>query len=151
MKQSRLIWIITYSITTIIFGWAVFTWIGAVNYDPVTPERAPLNKFDFQVKATGSQLSRYQGLVEGGLFFEKPLAAPMAQILRSEFQSRLVVYGLVKGKDSRAIVGLEGDPNQETWIVRPSSKVEEETIVGIGEDFIEVRNGSGVGKVFFKK
>jgi hypothetical protein len=89
-------------------------------------------------------------LLEGGLFFEKP-PVESVPVIKSEFRSRLVVIGLVKGKGGRAIVGLEGDPGQETWIVRPGSKVEDETIVGIGENYIEASNESGTGKVFLRK
>lgn len=148
MKRTKLIWLLVYSISIIVFGWSVCVWLNTVYYHPATPEQASLNKFDFRIKATGYPLSRYQDLLEGGLFFEKPPAAPAAKI---EFKSRLVVYGLVKGKDSRAIVGLEGDQGQETWIVRPGSVVGDETITAIGANYIEARNGSGTGKVFIKK
>ncbi len=150
MKQTRLLWIVIYSITALIFGWALFNRIRAANYQPATPASAPLNKFDFQAPAKEYQLSRYEALLAGGLFFEK-ISMATVPVIQSEFHSRLVVYGLVKGKGGRAIVGLEGDSSQETWIVRPGSVVENETIVGIGNDYIEVRNGSGTGKVFLRK
>jgi hypothetical protein len=150
MKHTRLIWIVIYTITAFIFGWALYTRIEAANYQPVTPDPASLNEFDFQTRHKEPQLSRYQALLEGGLFFEKP-PVESVPVIKSEFRSRLVVIGLVKGKGGRAIVGLEGDPGQETWIVRPGSKVEDETIVGIGENYIEASNESGTGKVFLRK
>ncbi|NLW46396.1 MAG: hypothetical protein GXY86_03520 [Firmicutes bacterium] len=150
MKHTHQIWMIIYTIITFIFGWALYTRIEAANYQPVTPVPASLNEFNFQPRLKEPQLSRYQALLEGGLFFEK---SPMVAVpgIKNEFQSRLLVIGLVKGKGSRAIVGLEGDPSQESWIVKPGSEVENETIVGIGDNYIEVSNQSGTGKVFFRE
>lgn len=150
MKQTRLLWIIIYVIIGLIFGWALLIRIKAANYQPVTPSAAPLNEFDFQPRINQPQLSRYQALLEGGLFFEKPPEISIP-VIKNEFRSRLVVIGLVKGKGGRAIVGLEGDSSQETWIVRPGSKVENETILSVGDNYIEVSNESGMGKVFLLK
>ena len=148
MKRAKLIWITAYSISVLVFAWSVWAWLNAVYYQPTTPEPASLNKFDFRIKTPSYPLSRYQGLLEGGLFFEKPPAPPEVKMA---FQSKLVVYGLVKGKNSRAIVGLKGDQTQETWIVKPGSVVDGETIVAIGANYIEVRNESGTGKVFLRE
>lgn len=151
MKQSRLIWIITYTIAAVILGWAVFSWIEAANYHPAAPERALSHKYNYQTKATGLALSRYQDLLEGGLFFEKPPAPPVPETPKSVFHSELIVFGIVKGKDSRAIVGSQDESIQETWIVRPGSVVGAETVVAIGANYIEVRNWSGTGKVFLRE
>jgi hypothetical protein len=150
MKQTRLIWILIHTIAALIFGWGLYTRIGAVNYQPVTPDPAALNEFKFQTGLKEPQLSKYQALLEGGLFFEKPAVTLFPQI-KNEFQSRLIVIGLVKGKGGRAIVGIEGYPSQETWIVRAGSKVEDETVLAIGDNYIEVSNQSGTGKVFLRK
>lgn len=150
MKKAQMIWIGVYGITALIFSWAIYARIVAANYQPVIPTPAPLNKFDFQTSPKEYQLSRYQALLEGGLFFGKSQTVALP-LIKSEFHSRLVVIGLVKGKDGRAIVGLEGDLNQETWIVRPGSMVEDETIMAIGSNYIDIRNGSGTGKVFLRE
>jgi hypothetical protein len=148
MKRIKLIWLTAYSISIMVFAWSVWSWLNAVYYHPVTPEQASLNEFDFRIKGSSYPLSRYQGLLEGGLFFEKPPAPPEVKV---QFQSGLVVYGVVKGKSGRAIVELEGDQAQETWIVKPGSVVGGETIVAIGADYVEVKNESGTGKVFIRK
>ncbi|MGE5607557.1 MAG: hypothetical protein ACM3YE_17930, partial [Bacteroidota bacterium] len=119
-------------------------------YQPSAPEPAQLNKFNFRKKTPALKLSRYQELLAGGLFFERPPAPPTPQAPEREFYSELVVYGIVKGKESRAIVGLNEEPVQ-TWIVRPGSVVDGETIVTIGANYIEVRNESGTGKVFLRE
>jgi len=77
MKQFRPIWIIIYTITALILGWSIFFLIGAVNYQPAAPKKGVLHQYDFETEATGLVLSRYQELLEGGLFFEKPPAPPV--------------------------------------------------------------------------
>ncbi len=149
MKQARLIWIAIYSITAIVFGWAAYTWIEAINYQPETPEPNPLNKYNFQAKPAGLELSRYQELLAGGLFFARPPASPALPVPQVQFHSELIVYGIVKGDISRAVVGRNGD--QETWIVKSGSVVGEETIAAIGANYVEVQNGSGTGKVFLRE
>ena len=150
MKRMQLIWLVVYSISVLVFGWAVYTRLEASYYQPTTPKPAPLNKFDFEIKTQDWELSRYQGLLEGGLFFEK-IPTAVQEVVENIFHTRLRVYGIVKGGESRAVVGLEGDPSEETWIVKPGSTVEGETIITIGANYIEVRNESGAGKVFLKE
>lgn len=150
MKRSQLIWSVIFAIDAIILGWAVFDLIGAVNYHPSAPQAAQLNQFNYRKQTPALKLSRYQELLAGGLFFERPQAPPTPQISEREFYSELVVYGIVKGKEGRAIVGLGEDP-AKTWIVKPGSVVAGETIVAIGANYIEVRNESGTGKVFLRE
>ena len=150
MKRSQLIWSVIFSINAIILGWAGFNLIGAVNYHPSPPKPAKLNKFDYRQKGPGLKLSRYQELLAGGLFFERPPAPPTPQAPQVVFESRLVVYGIVKGQDGRAIVGVGEDPTK-TWIVKPGSSVDGEKIVAIGAKYIEVRNESGIGKVWLRE
>ncbi len=151
MKQPRAIWIVTYSITALFLGWAVFSWFEAINYHPSTPKKAKLHQYDYQTKVTGAPLSRFQELLEGEPFFEKPQAPIIPQAPRSEFHTELIVFGIVKGAESRAIVGLQDESIQDTWIVRPGSVVARETIVAIGANYIEVQNESGIGKVFLRE
>jgi len=150
MKRSHLIWGVTFTIGAIIFGWGVYNLIGALRYQPSAPEPAQMNKFNFRKKTPALKLSRYQQLLAGGLFFERPQAPPTPQALLMEFHSELVVYGIVKGKESRAIVGLGDDPTK-TWIVRPGSAVNGESIVTIGANYLEVRNKTGTGKVWLRE
>ena len=150
MKRSHLIWSGVFVICAIVFGWGVYNLIGSFRYRPSAPETAPLNKFNFRRKTPALKLSRYQELLAGGLFFERPQAPPTPQAPEREFYSELAVYGIVKGKESRAIVGLGEDPTK-TWIVKPGSVVNGETIVTIGANYIEVRNESGTGKVFLRE
>lgn len=150
MKRSHLIWSGIFAISAIIFGWGVYNLIGALRYQPSVPEPAQLNEFNFQKITPALKLSRYQELLAGGLFFERPQAPPTPQGPEREFYSDLAVYGIVKGKESRAIVGLGEDPTK-TWIVKPGSVVNGETIVTIGVNYIEVRNESGTGKVFLRE
>ncbi len=150
MKRSQLIWSVIFAINAIILGWAVFNLLGAVNYHPTAPEPAQLNKFDYRAKTAVPKLSRYQELLAGGLFFERPSAPPTPQAPLMKFHSELVVYGIVKGEESRAIVGL-GEDSTKTWIVKPGLVVDGETIMAIGANYIEVRNESGTGKVFLRE
>ena len=150
MKRSQLVWSVIFAIDAIILGWAIFDLIGAVNYHPSAPQAAHLNQFNYRKRIPALKLSRYQELLAGGLFFERPPAPPPPQVPERQFYSGLVVYGIVKGKEGRAIVGLGEDP-AKTWIVKPGSVVAGETIVAIGANYIEVKNESGTGKVFIKK
>lgn len=147
MKKTTFVWSVTY--LTIIIGlfFAVSQWFDARSFVPETPEPAPLNRFSFNKPETKFSLNRYQRLLDGELFFEKE----PEQVTVIPFQSQLKIFGIISGKNSRAIVGLNGDPTNTTWIVKPGDQVAGEQIVAIGSNYIKVKNSSGEGKVEYVK
>lgn len=148
MNINRKFWLFIYVVSFGILIWGISAWTEAYRYTPKIPEKVPLNLVSFKITAREFPLTRYQELIDGGLFFEK-IVVPVAEV-KHEFKSRLVIYGLVKGKDCRAIVGVEGNP-AETWIVKPGIAVQGEKIITVGADYLVVKNESGEGKVFFRK
>ena len=64
----------------------------------------------------------------------------------TQFKSNLVLWGVIKGIETRAVVSVTANP-QQTWVVKVGEAVEGETIIAIGDNYITVRNQSGEGGV----
>jgi hypothetical protein len=97
-------------------------------------------------------LARYAELQTGEMFFGKaPEPSPSVKV---EFSSELLLYGVTKGTvrgSDRAVVGLTGDPEQQTWLAQAGSVVNGETIVRIEAKRIWVKNQTGEGMVVLKR
>ena len=109
-------WVLGYVLAGIVFGIGCFMWQRANAYIPPEPELAPLNSFTFAKEKSFQPLEYYSSLQRGDLFFGKV-----------PFHTDLKLYGVTRGKNSRAVVGIAG--KEQTWIVKPGSVIEDEIIV----------------------
>lgn len=131
-------------VSLMVFGYGFFLWVQALCYQPRTPESLPY-RHDYKTKITMDiQPGQYQALRDGRLFFGE--SAPVSEN-RPVFQTKLVLWGITGGKNSRAVVGLDPKSNAQTMIVKPGDRIGGETVAAIGKDFIVVKNVSGEGRV----
>ena len=137
-KQYR---IVVYILVLLVFGGGLVCWLTAARYQPNLPQHARVNRFSFNSTAMQPDLSRYQTLLGGGLFFGNSEAAVRL------FHSDLTLLGLIKGKPSRALLG-NGEDSQETWIVKLGDLVNQERVVAIGDKYVVIRNQSGEGRIY---
>ena len=135
-------WIAAFAVAGLILGWGCFSWLTAYLYQPVSPPLAPLQQYSYIKPEIAFPLVRYQPLLNGSMFFG-PVPVETVQ-----FNSRLVLLGLIKGTSNRALVGLAPEAGQQTQIVKLGDTFEGERIVTIGFDHITVRNATGEGQIF---
>jgi hypothetical protein len=145
-------------IISIMFAvWGLARWLQAQAFAPETPVPDAAGRYTFRHPQRQLPLSRYAPLQKGELFFGPQLELPSSGEpvkVKVEFSSKLLLYGVTKGITSdadRAIVGLTGDVDKQTWLVKVGSVVDGETVVKLEEKGIWVKNGSGKGKVELKK
>jgi hypothetical protein len=150
MQKKEYLWWAGYVCAALTFGYGVLLWCQAACYTPADPEAAPGKHYRFANVAFNRPLTRYSRLLHGDLFFEATppaAAAPGVAPPRRDFRSNIKIYGLIRGGNLRAVVGLIGEP--QTWIVRPGSVVHGERIVAIEAKYLVVANDSGEGKIFY--
>ena len=140
-KQYRSV---VYILVLLAFAGGLICWLMAARYQPNLPQPATVNRFSFKATAKHPDLSRYQSLLGGRLFFGNNEEAIRL------FRSNLTLLGLIKGKPSRALLG-NGEESQETWIVKIGDLVNEERVVAIGDKYVVIRNQSGEGRVYLKE
>lgn len=133
----------------VFFGGGLLLWLQAHYYQPRLPQQDFPRRFAYRESGTRFSGARYQALQNGALFFGKP-AATAAPSAGSPviFQSRLVLWGITGGQESRAVVGSDPQSNQQTEILKVGDEYAGETVVAIGPDYIVVRNQSGKGRVY---
>jgi hypothetical protein len=124
----------------LVFIWGLSTWIIARHYQPEVPVQTPAHHYTLAKKETAFPITRYQSLFDGSLFFGEGNSNKTGG-----FQSHLILWGLING--GWAVVGVDPDSNQKTWIVKAGDTVEGEQIVAVGVRYISVRNQTGEGKV----
>jgi hypothetical protein len=132
---------ILYTAALLIFGAGGVIWLAAGWGGNKPPRSDPSPKFQLTGAETSVAVGRYDRLQDGALFFGEP------SVTLSAFSSRLVLWGVVRGRNPQAIVGTDPSSNRVTRMVKPGDQVEGEKIVAIGERFIVVRNASGEGRV----
>jgi hypothetical protein len=149
MRKKEYLWWVGYVCAALIFGYGVLMWGRAACYTPADPEAVPGKRYRFASVVFNQPLTRYSRLLHGDLFFEatSPATAARGASPRRDFQSDIKVYGMIRGGDPRAVVGIDGEA--QTWIVRPGSVVHGERIVAIAAKYVVVENDSGAGKVFY--
>lgn len=137
------LWLLAAVIALLFFILGLGTWVSAGHYIPETPAPAPVKKFYPPKLQAPAPLAKYQPLLSGKLFFgtEKTTTGVL-------FSSKLVLWGLIHG--NTALVGLDPQSNQNTWIVKAGDTVEGEKILRVGENSITVSNQTGEGEVFLK-
>lgn len=140
MIQFKKYWIYFVIIVIVIFGWGFSSWLLARLYQPEEPVHVPLQSYKYPPREDSFPLSRYEPLMNGRLFFG-------GNIVSSEtgFSSKLVLWGVIKNEI--AVVGLDPSSNQDTVIVKVGEYVAGEQIVGIGGNYIVVKNATGQGRV----
>ena len=123
----------------LILIWGLSAWMIARHYQPEIPIQAPAQHYSLPKEGTGFPIARYQSLFDGSLFFGQGRKSI------SVFQSRLILWGLING--GWAVVGIDPQSNQNTWIVKAGDTVEGEQVITVGVRYIIVRNQTGEGKV----
>lgn len=123
----------------LVFIWGFLAWIIARHYQPEIPVQAPAQHYTIPKEESRFAITRYQSLLDGSLFFGE------GSKKNGVFQSRLVLWGLING--GYAVVGVDPQSNQNTWIVKAGDTVEGEQVLAVGARFIVVRNQTGEGKV----
>jgi hypothetical protein len=135
---------ILYTAALLIFVAGGIVWLAA-GWGAGKPPRTDLPpQYRFNGSETTVAAGRYDRLQDGTLFFGEP------SLTVTVFSSRLVLWGVVGGRNPQAIVGTDPSSNRVTRMVKPGDQVEGEKIVSIGERFIVVRNVSGEGRVDLK-
>jgi hypothetical protein len=126
-------------------------WLRAKAYTPPIPLQVVANRYSFEKPKPAFPLSRYTGLQTGELFFgPTPEPESAAGPVRPVFSSQLLLYGVSQGAkagDSRALVGMTGEPANQTFLVKIGSVVNAETVLKIEKQSIWVRNATGEGRV----
>jgi hypothetical protein len=136
------------------FVWGLAAWVNMRFYRPIPPGELPVSRFSFRKDYAMPPYSRYQSLAGGRMFFE--VAAPLSDLETQRvqsgiFHSNLIVWGIIKGTPSTAVVGLDQKSNSHTRIVKSGGIVEGEQLVAIGENYILVKNDTGKGRVYLPK
>jgi hypothetical protein len=136
-------------VSSLIFAWGAQTWLVARLYQPDSPAMAPLERYVYKNKSANAIQPLSPELLQGTLFFGAPPVIPVKEkpVMVIPFKSSLVVWGVTNGT---AVVGTDPNSNQQTWIVKPGETVAGERIIGLGSNYIIVKNGTGRGKVMMR-
>jgi hypothetical protein len=125
-----------------VFGWGLFSWVNAKFYRPAEPTLSQTRRFSFTKPDRAYSYARYRVLADGSLFFG-PVATETL-----EFRANLILWGIIQGRNSSAVIGLEPDSNAHTWVVKVGDYIEDNQIIGIGANFITVKNQTGEGRIY---
>ncbi len=156
MRSNKFLLIIAL-VALLILGYGGSNWLAALAYQPAILQDLPLRAYKYPVPPNKTLLLKdYQRLLTGKAFFPRAQLAPEETLPaaaltiappKALFITKLVLWGITKGKFNRAIVGISDDSKGQTWIVKVGDKVNQEEIIKIGSDYIVVRNKTGEGKV----
>ncbi len=149
MNRSEQQLLIGFGVGLLVFGWGLTSWFQARNYQPLAPQQSPVRQFSYQKSEPSPNFAQYQALASGKMFFGSS-SANASNLPPSIFQSKLVVWGIINGKPSTAVIGVDPDSNADTWIIKPGDTMLDERVVAIGANFVLVRNRTGEGRVYIK-
>ncbi len=149
MNRSEQQLLIGFGVGLLVFGWGLTSWFQARNYQPLAPVQSPVRQFSYQKPEPSPKFAQYQALTSGKMYFgsSSVTASNLPPII---FQSKLVVWGIISGKPSNAVIGVDPESNADTWIIKPGDMMLDERVVGIGANFVLVRNRTGEGRVYLK-
>lgn len=134
---------ILYTISILFFSVGMTIWLFARLYQPVEPTPVSVGSIKVDPIPPVYPLERYQSLMSGRLFFGG--SEPLTNIPIVQFRSRLILWGVIKG--GQAVVGLDPNSHQDTRLITVGDVVEGETITGIGDGYITVKNQTGQGRI----
>jgi hypothetical protein len=135
---------ILYGVSILFFIAGMMVWLFARWYQPAEPTVGPVGIIKIAPVPSVHPVERYQSLMSGRLFFggSDPGLDPIPVV---QFHSRLILWGVIK--DGQAVVGLDPNSHQDTRLVGVGDVVEGETITGIGDGYIVVKNQTGQGRI----
>lgn len=144
--KSNTKWVSGLIMAVMCFSWGLNLYLKALADQQELPPTAPGRPVSFVHTLPLLTFAEYQVLASGKMFFGKG-SEPSSVEETQPFQTQLVLWGIIKGVNSKAVIGTDRQSNVTTWIVRVGDEVSGERITKISEDSIWVRNKTGEGRI----
>jgi hypothetical protein len=136
------------------FCGCLFQWKRAQLPQTYIRGKAPLNRYSYTKEEPVFPAERYRKLLQGELFFGKPVTVERADTsVKPVFSSCLTLLGITQGenfKDGYAVVGLKSGNEEETAIVKQGTVIAGEVILKIMKNGVVVKNPTGTGTIFLR-